>query len=102
MIINNIEDEMELVIINLRVNIIGGVINCIYVYFNEDMELVMFEDYIFMYYIFNDGMDVIDNVDWWFVIEVEIVVFKVVVDFLIEMFNIRLVYVRVVKDIIDV
>lgn len=64
MIINNIEDEMELVIINLRVNIIGGVINCIYVYFNEDMELVMFEDYIFMYYIFNDGMDVIDNVDW--------------------------------------
>ncbi|NWH11932.1 hypothetical protein HXW96_04360 [Acholeplasma laidlawii] len=101
MTINNTEDEMELVTTNLRANITGGVTNRIYAYFNEDMELAMFEDHIFTYHIFNDGTDVTDNADWRFATEAEIDAFKAAADPLTETPNTRLAHVRVVKDTTD-
>src|SRR5690606_31828468 len=90
MTINNTDDEMELVTTNLRANITGGVTNRIYAYFNEDMELAMFEDHIFTYHIFNDGTDVTDNADWRFATEAEIDAFKAAADPLTETPNTRL------------
>lgn len=101
MTINNTDDEMELVTTNLRANITGGVTNRIYAYFNEDMELAMFEDHIFTYHIFNDGTDVTDNADWRFATEAEIAAFKAAADPLTETPNTRLAHVRVVKDATD-
>lgn len=100
MTINNTDEDMELVTNDLRKNISSD-IHRMYAYFNEDMELAMFEDQFFTYYIHNDGTDALYNADWRFATEAEIAAYDATEEPLVDTPNTRLTHVRVIKDADD-
>ncbi|MFA5474163.1 MAG: hypothetical protein WC225_01350 [Acholeplasmataceae bacterium] len=56
-IINDTDNEYILKTANARTDLTGGVVARLYSYFDEDGNLVMFEDHIFEYHIYNEGTE---------------------------------------------
>ena len=99
--INDGTDDLKFSSTNIRTDITGNVIHRIYAYFNENNELVMFEDHIFQYYIHNDGTDVLDNADWRLATTAEKDAFIAAADPLVDTPNTRYAHVRIIRDETD-
>src|SRR5690554_1490190 len=101
MTINDGEDEIEMSTATNRTDI-THVVHRMYAYFNEEGELMMFEDHLFTYYIHNDGTDVYENADWRLATEAEIAAFDAADDPAVDTPNTRLTHVRIMRDETDV
>ena len=74
MLINDTDEDVILITANARTDIGGGVVDRIYAYFNDEGALVMFEDQINGYWIFNDGT--VEAPDWRLATEAEIAAYE--------------------------
>src|SRR5690554_960389 len=100
MTINDGEDEIEMSTASGRTDITTSV-HRMYAYFNEEGELMMFEDHFFTYYIHNDGTDVYEDADWRLATEAEIDAFDEADDPAVDTPNTRLANVRIMRDETD-
>lgn len=100
MTINDGEDEIEMSTESARTDITTSV-HRLYAYFNEEGELMMFEDHFFTYYIHNDGTDVYEDADWRLATEAEIDAFDAAENPAVETPNTRLTHVRIMRDETD-
>ncbi|MBG0762528.1 hypothetical protein IY230_02725 [Acholeplasma laidlawii] len=95
--INDGTESVEITTTNDRTDT-TSVVHRLYSYFNEDNELVMFEDHIFQYYIHNEGTDFTDNADWRLATVAETDAFKAAADPLVDTPNTRYAHVRILRD----
>ena len=100
MTINDGEDEIEMSTESARTDITTSV-HRLYAYFNEEGELMMFEDHFFTYYIHNDGTDVYEDADWRLATEAEIDAFDAAANPAVDTPNTRLTHVRIMRDETD-
>ncbi len=100
MTINDGEDDIEMSTDTARTDITTSV-HRMYAYFNEEGELMMFEDHFFTYYIHNDGTDVYENADWRLATEAEITAYDEAANPAVDTPNTRLTHVRIMRDETD-
>ncbi len=72
--INDTDEGVQLITASGRADLLGGVVDRMFAYFNEDGELAMFEDHFVTYYIHNEGDD--ENPDWRLATQAEIDAFE--------------------------
>ena len=99
MIINNTENTLYLETSNQRTDL-TSVIHRIYTYFDENGKLMMYENHLSRFIIYNDGTE--ENPDWRFATEAEITAYNNATDPLSELPMMRNTHVRVAIEHRDI